>query len=269
MLRPPQTGLSRQVLGRDWITRAAKRVSAGLARDGVDLKRLRRRGFHAAALDAEVLARHNRRYSLELPFGGIENQGQSGNCWLFAPEVLVRAAALRSGRIGARESFSETYLYFFNLLERASAALDGVHRITVRKDAVAGDTLRQGLSQEVMGLADGGEWEWAFNLIEKYGLVPSHRMPVTASSKVTNALGVDLHERFARAARAIGKKPDRYDVIREHALRDVVHILVAHLGIPPSEVKVRGTNTIADGIRRTDRRLPRHRMAGGDQQSTC
>ncbi len=240
MARSSRFVLSRDVLGRDWITRATRLVSAGLARDGVDLKRLRRRGFHAAALDAEVLARHNRRYSLELPFGRIENQEQSGNCWLFAPEVLVRAAALRSGRIDAKESFSETYLYFFNLLERASAALDGVHRITARKGALAGDTLRQGLSQEVMGLADGGEWEWAFNLIEKYGLVPSHRMPGTASSKVTTALGVDLHERFARAARAIGKKPDRYAVIRDHTLRDVVHILVAHLGSPPPEVKLRG-----------------------------
>jgi bleomycin hydrolase len=230
----------REALGRDWITRATERASAGLVRDGVDVKRLRRWGFESAARDRDVLRAHNRRYSLELPFGGIEDQMQSGNCWLFAPVVLARAAALNRGTIAGKESFSETHLYFFNLLEQASATLDDVRRIAERKDSLDGDTLRQGLSQEVMGLADGGEWEWAFNLIEKYGLVPSHRMPETASSRATRALGVDLHERFARAVRAIRKKPKNYGVIRDQALRDVVRILVAHLGSPPPHVKYKG-----------------------------
>jgi bleomycin hydrolase len=235
-----RSGRPREALGRDWITRATERARAGLARDGVDVQRLRRWGFESAARDAGVLARHNRRYSLDLPFGGVEDQMQSGRCWLFAPVVLARSAALRSGRITAKESFSETYLYFFNLLEKASATLDDVRALAERKESLDGDTLRRGLSQEVMGLADGGEWEWALDLIEKYGLVPSHLMPETASSKATRALGVDLHERFARAARAIRTNPDNYGVIRDQALRDVVRILVAHLGSPPPHVKLRG-----------------------------
>ena len=52
-----------------------------------------------------------------------------------------------------------------------------------------------------MGLSDGGEWEWAFNLIDCYGLVPAGRMPATVRSKDTQALTVDLHERLARATR--------------------------------------------------------------------
>ena len=240
MPRPPEPGTPRDVLGRDWITRATKRASAGLARDGADVKRLRRRGFKAAAINKDVLRRHNRHYSLGLPFGPIENQEQSGNCWLFAPVVLVRAAALRNRCITAKESFSETYLYFFDLLEKARSALVRVHRITARKVPLAGETLREGLKREVMGLADGGEWEWAFNLIEKYGLVPSHRMRETASSNDTDALRVDLHECLARATRAIESKPEKYAVIRDRTLHDVVHILVAHLGSPPSEVQLRG-----------------------------
>ncbi len=226
--------------GHEWIERASERVSAALAHDHVDLTRLRHRGFQAAALDKDILARHNRRYSLRLPFGKIENQERSGNCWLFAPTVLVRAAALRDKRISSTESFSETYLYFFNLLLRAHASLARIGRITAREDAVGRDTLRRGLSREVMGLADGGEWEWAFNLIETYGLVPSGRMPVTASAKSTQALNVDLHERLARATRAIAKAPEKYDSIREEAMIDVMRILVAHLGKPPSTVHHRG-----------------------------
>jgi bleomycin hydrolase len=240
MASPRKTGAPRDVLGRDWIVRSTARASATLVRDRVDVERLRRRGFKAAALDKEVLRRHNRRYTSVLPFGQISNQQQSGNCWLFAPIVLVRAAALQKGCITANASFSETYLYFFDLLEKARAALLRVHRITARKEPLAGEKLRQGLKQEVMGLADGGEWEWAFNLIEKYGLVPSHRMRATASANDTDALRVDLHECLARATRAIQGRPENSASVRDQALHDVVHILVAHLGRPPSDVRVRG-----------------------------
>lgn len=226
----------RHLLSREWILDASERTSVGLAKDDVDLRRLRRRGFETAALNPEIVAQHNRRYSLKLPFGTIPNQEQSGRCWLFAPVVLARAAALRNGRIPPSESFSATYLYFFSLLEQASATLSGVHRMTSRKDALTGDTLRRGVSAEIMGLGDGGEWEWAFNLIEKYGLVPCRAMPETASSKSTKALAVDLHERLARAARAIGRAADDYSDIREDAVRDVIRILVAHLGTPPRAV---------------------------------
>jgi bleomycin hydrolase len=231
---------ARAAPGREWVARAAERARARLERDRVNLARLRRFGFESAARDAGVLARHHRRYSLELPFGGIEDQQQSGNCWLFAPLVLARAAALKLGTIGGGESFSETYLYFVNLVEQANATLEDVRRIVARRDALDGGTLRLHLSQEVMGLADGGEWEWAFNLIEKYGLVPARSMGETASSRSTRALGVDLHERFARAARAIRRDPRRYERIREQALHDVVRILVAHLGAPPREVRHAG-----------------------------
>src|SRR4051812_44605840 len=165
--------------GQLWMRRVTARVSAAMAEGDDQIRRLRSRGYQAAALDPDVVARHNRRYSLRLPFGRIENQDQTGNCWLFAPTVLVRAAALRGGHISSRESFSETYLYFHNLLNRASASLDRVGRLTAREDAVGRDALRRGLSDEVMGLSDGGEWEWAFNLIDCYGLVPASRMPPT------------------------------------------------------------------------------------------
>jgi bleomycin hydrolase len=219
--------------------RLTARVSAAMTEGDEQIRRLRSRGYQAAALDRDVIARHNRRYSLRLPFGRIENQDQTGNCWLFAPTVLVRAAALRAGHISTRESFSETYLYFHSLLNRASASLERIGRLSAREDAVGRDALRRGLSDEVMGLSDGGEWEWAFNLIDCYGLVPAGRMPPTASSKNTQPLTVDLHERLARATRAIAKAPLKYSLIRAQAMRDVVRILVAHLGAPPAMVRAR------------------------------
>ena len=236
MPSPRKSNAQRDVLAREWIVRSVARASARLVRDEADVARLRRRGFQVAALDKDVLQRHNRHYTTLLPFGQVENQAQSGNCWLYAPTVLVRAAALQKGCISPNESFSETYLYFFDLLEKARAALLRVHRITTSKEPIDGATLRHGLKQEVMGLVDGGEWEWAFNLIEKYGLVPSRRMAATASSNDTTALRVDLRECLARATRAMQSKPAQSEVIRDETMHDVVHLLVAHLGSPPAEV---------------------------------
>lgn len=226
-------------LTREWIQSVAEQVRARLSRDDLNLRRLRRQGFEAAALDADVLAQHNRSYSLELPTGAVRNQEESGRCWLFAPVVLARTSALRDERIGVNESFSENYLYFFNLLEQASATLDDLHRIAGRERTLRASTLRRRVLSEVIGLGDGGEWEWAFALIEKYGLVPARYMPETASSKRTKTLAVELHECFACAARAIHEKPERFQVTRNQLLRDVTHVLVAHLGCPPRLVTAR------------------------------
>ena len=228
--------VSRFVLTPEWIQGVAEQVRGDLSRDDRTVRRLRQRGFEIAALDADVLAQHNRRYSLELRTGDVRNQEQSGRCWLFAPVVLASTAALREGRLGDTESFSENYLYFFNLVEQASATLDDLRRLVGSQGKLAASTLRRRALAEVMGLGDGGEWEWAFALIEKYGLVPARAMPETASSKRTKTLAVELHECFACAARAIYLKPERFEVTRHQLLGDVIRVLVAHLGCPPRVV---------------------------------
>ena len=236
-IRPRE--MSRHLLTPEWIQRTAERVRTQLSLNDLNVRRLRRRGFEVAALDARVLAQHHRRYSLELPTGSIRDQEQSGRCWLFAPVALARAAALREGRIGAHESFSENYLYFFNLLEQASATLDDLRHIAGSRPTLAASTVRRRVLAEVMGLGDGGEWEWAFALIDKYGLVPARSMPETASSQRTKALAVELHECFARAAREIDAKPERYPSRRNQLIGDVIRVLVAHLGCPPRVVTAR------------------------------
>ena len=230
---------SRFMLTAEWIHTVAEHVDTRLSRDSRNVRRRRRRGFEVATLDAGVLAQHDRDYSLELPTGAVRNQEQSGRCWLFAPVVLATTAALREGRIAAGQAFSENYLYFFNLLEQASATLEDLHRTTGNERRLAASTLRRRVLAEVTGLGDGGEWEWAFALIEKYGLVPAGDMPETASSKRTKALAVELHECFASAARAIDRKPDRFHAARNQLLGDVIHVLVAHLGCPPRLVTSR------------------------------
>lgn len=235
--RRPANRPALSVVERDWVDQAARDAAAALASAGVDVGRLRRLGFAKAARSGPPPG-HTRHYSTTLTFGVTEDQGQSGYCWLFAPEVLVRTAAINARTIAETASFSETYLYFFSLLEKASASLDDLCRLSARQRRLASDTLQRGLSSEVMGLGDGGEWEWAFNLIEKYGLVPAAAMKQTASARDTSALRSELHERLAVAARAIRRPTADYAVIRTRAMHDIVRMLVAHLGVPPAEIAV-------------------------------
>jgi len=55
--------------GQLWMRRVTARVSAALAEGDDQIRRLRRRGYQIAALDRDLVATHNRRYSLRLPFG--------------------------------------------------------------------------------------------------------------------------------------------------------------------------------------------------------
>jgi bleomycin hydrolase len=232
-----------------WLAREVEVVDRTLQRDGIDVRRLRRVGLKKAALNQALLARHNRRYSLELPFGAIEDQRSSGRCWLFAPMVLAHSLALRNGVLGKGEGFSEVYLYFFSLMEKARVALFRIERAHARREPLRPDTLRRDLLHDVTGLTDGGEWEGAFQLVDRYGLVPSSAMPETASTGHTAELLVELHERIARAATDLGLASarsrnamlrSRETEIRAGTLSDVVRILVAHLGAPPVRVAVRG-----------------------------
>ena len=242
--RSPVSSEAPSAVDRAWVDDAARAAAADFARAGIDVARLRRLGFARAARSGPP-AGHTRRYTSTLTFGPTEDQGQSGYCWLFAPEVLVRAAAIKAGTIAETASFSETYLYFFSLLEKASASLDDLRQLSARQRRLASDTLQRGLSSEVMGLGDGGEWEWAFNLIEKYGLVPAAAMRQTASARDTSALRAELHERLAVAARAIRRPTSDYAAIRAHTMHDIVRMLVAHLGVPPSDVAVRGKGRLS------------------------
>jgi bleomycin hydrolase len=222
------------------LTRAAGQARRALAAAGVDLRSLHRWGFKTAARDRGLLARHDRRYALTLSFGDIEDQESSGRCWLFAPMVVARAFGLRAGALKPHEHLSETFLHFFNMAEKADAALAHMGRAIGRREPLDDDTLRRELARRVSGLADGGEWEWALELVDKYGLCPAAHMPETAASRHTAELLVELHERLGRAARAMKRTPARAAAIAADARADVVRILVAHLGAPPERFRAAG-----------------------------
>jgi hypothetical protein len=145
----------RETLASEWLHRATERARASLARDGVNVTRLRRWGFESAARDARVLSRHHRRYSLELPFGGIADQQQSGEPLAVRPARDRPAAPKRQHH--RHESFSRRTCTSSTCWSRR--ARRSTTCVASSNEDSSDDTLRRSLSQEVMGqptAASGG-----------------------------------------------------------------------------------------------------------------
>ncbi|MCX5797620.1 MAG: hypothetical protein NTY77_19185 [Elusimicrobia bacterium] len=204
-------------------------------------KKAQTKGFRKTALNKELLAAHNNRYTDELPVGRVTDQKDSGRCWIFAGLNMIRDQLVAKGKVSKDFEFSENYLYFYSQLERANKHIEKVIRGLYLKGG-AGEPLKTfgKLSPEV---GDGGGMEALQFLINKYGLVPKSAMRETKSSGNTTLLDADLDYAIGKTmqelqadARSLvtGKGGGGVMEIKRQGLERVWKILSAHLGIPPT-----------------------------------
>ncbi|KQB84013.1 aminopeptidase C [Corynebacterium lowii] len=152
----------------------------------------------------------------------VTDQKQSGRCWMFAALNVFRHRIAKN--LGIQDfEFSEAYLQFYDLLGKAEIFLDAI------SEELDDFESRRAFHLLQAPVSDGAEWNYAVNLVEKYGAVPKYAMPETHSSSHTAHLRRDintvLRRGVARLSRGEGSK--------EEILRDVHRILVIHLGVPP------------------------------------
>ena len=106
-------------------------------------------------------------FNIKIPFEGspVTNQRSSGRCWLFATTNVLRVPVMRKYNLKEFE-LSQAYLFFWDKLEKANWFLEQMVD-TADKD------LDERIVQELLGapVNDGGQWDMASNLVEKYGLV--------------------------------------------------------------------------------------------------
>ena len=223
-------------LSRKWIAHEIKLSRQEDAKVLALQKRVQKEGFKKAALNPEVMARHNTDYTTELPVGRVTNQWHSGRCWIFAALNMVRDMLVAKGKVSKSFEFSANYLYFFSQLERANTHLENVIDALNEKGAARKPLKAMGeLSPDI---GDGGGMEHVQFLISKYGMVPKRAMPETKSSKSTILLDSDLDYGLGKImrelqadARAGGR---RMAQIKQRGMEQIWKILSAHLGIPPT-----------------------------------
>ncbi len=187
------------------------------------------------ALSRELLMRQDEIFNFKIDAKGITDQKSSGRCWLFAGLNIMRPAVIKKHNLESFE-FSESYLFFWDKLEKANLFLDAVIEL---RDRPLDDRELQVLVKDP--IPDGGWWSYVTALIDKYGAVPKEVMPETNSSSSTgqmNALLARLVRRDAIDLRAMASKGAGVPALekrKNEMLRDVYRLLVLHLGVPPKE----------------------------------
>lgn len=164
--------------------------------------------------------------------GQATDQKHSGRCWIFANLNVLRTSVLP--RYGSTFAYSQNYVAYWDKVERANAFLEKM----IELSPLAAD------NQRVLNLienfyADGGDWEFFRNIVEKYGVVPTHAMPETnfsGNSKGYMALletrlrevGGLLHQMARRGASA-----EKMQALKDDTLAEVRTVLNRYLGRPP------------------------------------
>ena len=168
----------------------------------------------------------------------ITNQKSSGRCWLFATCNLIRMVTFSNwnddfGKIEDFE-FSQTYLYFWDKLERYHRNLRYFLNIkNMENNQELKERYMFQLYQDPMG--DGGQWDMAKEIVKKYGMVPKSVYPDTHHSKSSREMNGILTKQLKSDFKTLNST-DVY-VIEETItimMKRVFQMLVSFLGRPPT-----------------------------------
>jgi bleomycin hydrolase len=178
-------------------------------------------------------------FTYRVDVSGITDQKSSGRCWMFSSLNLFRPMAMKHYNLTEFE-FSENYLYFYDLLEKANLFLNNMENSA--NLPIENEKVRWYLKSPV---DDGGQWINFVNLAKKYGMVPKETMGETNSSENTSLLtkfvNTKLREdaieiRSLKNAKADQKKlADR----KVEMLSEIYRMLALNLGEPPAEFQWR------------------------------
>ena len=190
-------------------------------------------GVLEAATDYKGQRALPRDFSIELKQGSITNQRRSGRCWMFASLNTLRYELMHQWGLDDFE-FSETYLFFWDAMEKSNTYLENVF-------ATLDEPTDSRLFQEInYGPADdGGWWQMFAALVDKYGLVPKSAYPESANSKDSDAFKQYLNSRLRQFAAdlreryAAGATVDELRAVKDDDMSTVYRMCAISLGEPP------------------------------------
>lgn len=191
-------------------------------------------GILEAARSNKGLRELPRTFNVELKQGSITNQQQSGRCWMFASLNTLRFELMHKWNLEDFE-FSESYLFFFDKLEKSNQYLENV---LATLDEDTDSQLFKVINENPVG--DGGWWQMFVPLVKKYGLVPKDAYLESANSRNSVAFEQYLNtvlRQFAAALRDghdAGKSVDELRALKEEQMASVYRICAISMGEPPA-----------------------------------
>lgn len=197
--------------------------------------------INTLALNSENAAMIDTHFSDRVKTKGITDQKSSGRCWLFTGLNVLRARMIDKYDLPEFQ-FSQSYLFFYDQLEKANLFLQGV--IDTRDLPFEDRTVDWLFSNP---LSDGGQFTGVSNLVTKYGLVPSEAMPEMNSANSTAQMAMLLKLKLREDGLRLREMNDKADKKAKkniaalmmgkkvEMLKEVYRMLVLCLGVPPTE----------------------------------
>ncbi|KZV96277.1 peptidase C1B, bleomycin hydrolase [Exidia glandulosa HHB12029] len=179
--------------------------------------------------------------SVHFPTGPRTNQKSSGRCWLFATTNVLRYEVMQRLKLDDFQ-LSQSYLFIWDKLEKANYYLE---QSIEHADKPIDDRLVEHLARGP--LSDGGQWDMACNLLEKYGVVPQAVYPESFSSSASGTLNQllttevrehalklrKLHKKLAASSLSAEEKTSSLRATKEELMASVWTTITSALGVPP------------------------------------
>ncbi|KDN38583.1 hypothetical protein RSAG8_09370, partial [Rhizoctonia solani AG-8 WAC10335] len=173
-------------------------------------------------------------FNLTVPFqsGPVTNQKSSGRCWLFATTNVLRYHIIQQLNLGDFQ-LSQSYLFFADKLEKANYYLE----LSIQH---ASEPLDSRLVSHLAGapISDGGQWDMARNLLDRYGVVPQAVFPESYSSSNSGGLNSILTSRLREMALQLRELTNGVGVMRARAMKEefvaeIWKAMSTAMGVPP------------------------------------
>ena len=178
-------------------------------------------------------------FTYRVDVSGITNQKKSGRCWLFTSLNIFRPMGMKKFNTESFE-FSENYLYFWDLFEKANLFLNNI--VATANRGTDDEKVRWYFRSPV---DDGGQWINFVNLANKYGMVPREAMEETFSSENTNWMIRLLKRKLREQALQLrelknsGESKEQIEQEKIDMLSVIYRMLALNLGEPPTSFDYR------------------------------
>ncbi|KAG7281436.1 hypothetical protein CRUP_029885 [Coryphaenoides rupestris] len=156
----------------------------------------------------------------------ITNQKNSGRCWIFSCLNVMRLPFMKKFNIEEFE-FSQSYLFFWDKVERCYYFLQACVETAQRKEPVDGRLVQFLLSNPTN---DGGQWDMLVNLIESHSSEASRRM--------NDILNHKLREYCLRLRNMVASDStaDELSDAMDTMIEEVFRVASVCLGSPPETI---------------------------------
>ncbi|CAK7895284.1 cysteine proteinase 1, mitochondrial [[Candida] anglica] len=190
--------------------------------------------------NSETLSKDKYLFNVEVETIGspsyFNNQNASGRCWIFATSNILRTHVIKRYNLKPDHfQVSQSYLFFYDKLEKANFFLDNIIDTT---EEPLDSRLIQYLFQAPV--SDGGQWDMIVNLVTKYGIVPHELFPDSAQASASSRLNYIVTEKlreFALILRGLltDEATSEQDIktVKQSMMKEIYNIIALSLGTPP------------------------------------